>query len=308
MARRAEQGVDAPDRLSTPNQADPAGELTGSTAVVTGGSTGIGLACAEELVRAGAAVVLCARGAAQLEAAAAALARDGARRVRVVTADVSIPEDVGRVFDAADEWGGATAVVHAAGVLGPIGPMIGVDPTEWFNTIQVNLFGTHLVAREAACRMIQRGQHGAMVLFSGGGGGYAFPNYSAYACSKVAVVRMAETLAEELAPHGIRVNCLAPGFVATRMHEATLRAGDAAGRDYLVRTKAELEKGGTPASLAARATRFLLSARAAGITGRFVSAPWDDWEHWPEHLAELDGSELFTLRRVVPRDRGKDWQ
>ena len=296
------------NRVSTHDQVDPASELTGRIAVVTGGSTGIGLACAEELARAGASVVLCARGAVQLEAAARAVAKEGARRVRVVSADVSVPDDVDRVFDAADEWGGATAIVHAAAILGPIGPMVSVDPGKWFDALRVNLFGTHLVVREGARRMIDRGQQGAVVLFSGGGGGYAFPNYSAYACSKVAVVRLAETLAEELAPYGIRVNCLAPGFVATRMHEATLRAGDAAGREYLLRTKAELERGGTPASLAARATRFLLSARAAGITGRFVSAPWDDWEHWPEHIAELDGSDLFTLRRIVPRDRGKDWQ
>ncbi len=289
-------------------QVTEAGELSGAVAVVTGASTGIGLACAEELGRAGAALVLCARGAEQLDAAAASLQAAGAR-VQALPADVSVPADVARVFAAADAWGGATAVVHAAAILGPIGPMVGADPERWFEAIRVNLLGTQLVAAEGARRMIAKSQGGSMVLFSGGGGGYPFPNYSAYACSKVAVVRLAETLAQELAPHGIRVNALAPGFVATQMHEETLRAGEAAGRDYLERTRAELARGGTPASVAARAVRFLLSPRAVGITGRFVSAPWDGWERWPEHRAELEASpELFTLRRIVPRDRGKDWQ
>jgi hypothetical protein len=53
---------------------------------------------------------------------------------------------------------------------------------------------------------------------------------------------------------------------------------------------------------------FLLSQRAAGITGRFVAAPHDDWENWPSHRDEIEGSDLFTLRRIVPKDRGKDWQ
>jgi len=293
---------------SPSRQVTEAGELAGVVAVVTGASTGIGLACAEELVRAGAAVVLCARGAARLDAAAASLVATGTR-VRAIPADVSVPAEVARVFTAADEWGGATAVVHAAAILGPIGPMVGTDPGRWFEAIRVNLLGTQIVAAEGARRMMTRACRGAIVLFSGGGGGYAFPNYTAYACSKVAVVRLAETLAQELAPHGIRVNSLAPGFVATRMHEETLRAGEVAGKEYLERTRAELAKGGTPASVAARAVRFLVSPRAAGITGRFVSAPWDGWERWPEHRAEFEAlPELFTLRRIVPKDRGKDWQ
>ena len=53
---------------------------------------------------------------------------------------------------------------------------------------------------------------------------------------------------------------------------------------------------------------FLLSELAAGITGRFVAAPYDGWEHWPEHLEQIGGSDLFTLRRIVPKDRGMDWQ
>jgi 3-oxoacyl-[acyl-carrier protein] reductase len=154
--------------------------------------------------------------------------------------------------------------------------------------------------------MIAGGHGGSIVLLAGGGAATPFPNYTAYACSKIALVRFAETVALELAVHQIRVNAVAPGFVATRLHEQTLLAGTLAG-PFLEATRAELAKGGVPPSVAAKAIAFLLSDRAAEISGRFLAAPYDDWERWPEHLAEIQGSDLFTLRRIVPRDRGKAW-
>jgi 3-oxoacyl-[acyl-carrier protein] reductase len=123
------------------------------------------------------------------------------------------------------------------------------------------------------------------------------------------VVRFVETVAHELRAEGIEINALAPGFVATRMHQETLAAGaEAAGSDYLERTKGELESGGVPPEVPAAAAVFLISDAARGITGKFVSAVYDGWQTWPEHLAEIEGSDLFTLRRIVPKERGLSWQ
>jgi NAD(P)-dependent dehydrogenase (short-subunit alcohol dehydrogenase family) len=283
--------------------------LAGRTYVVTGGSMGIGLACARELVRQGARVVLCARGQAALQRAAALLRAEApGAEIRVVAADVADVAAFGPVLDAAEDLGGPDGLVHAAAVIGPIGRVVDTDPEAWLGAIRVNLFGTFLVVRATCQRLIRLARPGSIVLFSGGGATGPFPRYTAYACGKVGVVRLAETIAEEVADANIRVNCVAPGFVATRMHEETLAAGDAAGRDYLEHTKRELEGGGVPPELAARTVAFLLSPRSAHITGRLVAAPWDDWARWPEHLEEIAGSDLFTLRRIVPRDRGRDWQ
>jgi NAD(P)-dependent dehydrogenase (short-subunit alcohol dehydrogenase family) len=280
-----------------------------ATIVVTGGSMGIGLACARQLARDGYRVVLCARGRDALEGAETTVRREGAGAVvRAVVADVAEPDQVERVLDQAEALGSLTGVVHAAAALGPIGRAVDVEPEAWLDAVRVNLFGTFLVARSACRRLVMRSRRGSIVLFSGGGATGPFPNYTAYACGKVAVVRLAETLAQEMAGAGIRVNCVAPGFVVTRMHQETLQAGESAGKEYLERTRREIEGGGVSPDLAARAVSFLVSDAARGITGRLLAAPWDDWQGWPAHLAQIEGSDLFTLRRIVPRDRGMDWQ
>jgi 3-oxoacyl-[acyl-carrier protein] reductase len=283
--------------------------LNGKSVLVTGGSRGIGFACAAEALRAGASVTLCARGAGELRAARALLAGEfGQERVTMETGDVARENDVERVCArAVATFGGLDAVIHAAAVLAPIGNVLDVDPAAWRANLEVNVFGTFAVVRHAA--RLMRGRGGRIVAFSGGGASGPFPNYTAYACSKVAVVRFVETVAQELRGESIEINALAPGFVATRMHQETLAAGaDAAGSEYLERTKGELESGGVAPEVPAAAAVFLISDRAAGITGRFVSAVYDGWQRWPEHLAELDGSDLFTLRRILPKDRGLEWQ
>lgn len=283
-------------------------DLSGRSVLVTGGSMGIGFACAEAVLGAGARVVIAARAADALDAAAEQLrAVHGHGRVHAVQADVSRAEDAERLAaEATERMGAIDGLVHAAAVIGPIGPLLDAPAEEWVRTVEINLVGSYRVVA-AVGRVMREAGAGRIVLFSGGGGTSPFPNYSAYAASKAAVVRLAETLAVELEPHGVQVNALAPGFVATRMHEATLAAGERAGAEYLDRTRRELEAGGVPPELAARAAVFLLSDRADGITGRLLAAPWDAWWEWPERRAELEGSDLFTLRRIVPRDRGAAW-
>jgi NAD(P)-dependent dehydrogenase (short-subunit alcohol dehydrogenase family) len=282
--------------------------LQDRTIVVTGGSMGIGYACAAAVLSAGGRAVIAARGADELRGAAARLASTGGPdRVLAQVCDVSDESAVGRLFDTTVQtFGRVDGVIHAAAVIGPIGSVLDADPTAWMDTVRVDLFGSFLVLRAAATSM--RGHGGRIVLLSGGGATAAFPNYSAYASSKAGVVRLAETAARELAPLGIAVNALAPGFVATRMHEATLDAGERAGADYLERTRQELAAGGVPAEKAARAAMFLVSSASAGISGRLFAAPWDDMGEWIRRSAEIADSDLFTLRRIVPRDRGGNWQ
>ena len=281
--------------------------LAGRNVLVTGGSRGIGYAIAGACLRAGAQVTLASRTETTLWAAVDRL-REQAPGVEGVCCDVSEPAGIdAAVAHAEAAFGRIHGLVHAAGILGPIGPVVDTDPQEWLDALKVNLFGTFLAVRGVGRHMAHLGG-GRIVCLSGGGASGPFPNYTAYASAKVGVVRFCETVAVELAPAGVEVNALAPGFVVTDIHRQTLLAGDRAGEEYLASTKAQLASGGVPPEVAAGAATFLLSDAAAGITGRFVAAPYDGFVDWPDRRSELDGSDLFTLRRIVPRDRGGNWQ
>lgn len=282
--------------------------LTGKRIVVTGGSMGIGLACTETCLEGGAQVLICARTEEPLSQALRSLQEKGFTKVAAIVTDVTVEEQVEATFQAAvTQFGGLDGVIHCAGVYGPIGPVTEVEPAAWLETIRINLFGTFLVARQA-CRLMKGRGGGRLVLFSGGGAATPFPNFTAYACGKAAVVRFTETLAQEMQPFNIQVNCVAPGFVVTRLHQETLAAGDRAGTAFLEQTKRQIESGGVSATIGAGAAAFLLSDEAKGITGKFLAAPYDGWADWPKHLEQLQRTDIFTLRRIVPKDRGMDWQ
>jgi NAD(P)-dependent dehydrogenase (short-subunit alcohol dehydrogenase family) len=151
--------------------------------------------------------------------------------------------------------------------------------------------------------------YGKIVNLSGGGATSPRPRFSAYAASKAAVVRLTENLAQELAGAGIFLNAIAPGAVNTRMLEEVLEAGPARVGEVAYKDALEQkESGGTPAQEGAALCVMLLAGESDGITGRLISAIWDPWESLPDLKNELMKSDIYTLRRIVPADRGLDWR
>lgn len=284
--------------------------LSNRCAIVTGGSEGLGYAIARRYLEAGASVLLCARRQAPLEAAAAALTKLAGDRQSVVAlaADVSRPGDATMLVERAlQEFGRLDILVNNAGVAGPSGRTESVDWEAWVRTIGINLLGSVLLTR-AVLPHFQRSRYGKIIQLSGGGATQPLPMRSAYAASKAAVVRFAETLAEENRQYSIDVNAIAPGVLDTRLLDEIIAAGaDGLGRESHERALQYKRAGGVPLSKAAGLAVFLGSASSDGISGKLLSAVWDPWEELSDHLADLTGSDVYTLRRIVPADRDLAW-
>lgn len=275
--------------------------LDGETVLITGAGRGIGEAVARAFACAGAHLVLMARTRAEVERVASETAALGVASL-AVPGDVRQRADVDRlVTTAIERWNRIDVLVNAAGIYGPIGPLVENDLEEWAEAIGINLLGTVFTMHAVLPHMIAR-RKGAIVNFSGGGAVSAFPRFSAYSASKAAVVRLTETVAEEVREFGLRVNAIAPGAVNTRLLDQVLAAGERAGKEFHAQAREQKAKGGTPPEVAAELAVFLASPAAAGVSGRLISAVWDDWRSLPARVLELGGSALFTLRRIDGRN------
>jgi NAD(P)-dependent dehydrogenase (short-subunit alcohol dehydrogenase family) len=284
--------------------------LAGRTALITGGTRGLGLEIARAYLEAGVdGLCVCGRDATAVRQATAELSELAGpdRRVLGEVADVSAPEDVERlVRRAVDGLNGLTILVCNAGVYGPKGPVARVDWSQWVRAVEINLFGSVLPARIVASHLAGRG-YGKIIQLSGGGATGPLAGLSAYAASKAAAVRFAETLACELREHGVDVNAIAPGALNTRLLDEVLAAGpELVGESFHQRALRQRERGGDPPRRGAELAVFLGSAASDGITGKLLSAVWDPWPQLPRRRADLD-SDVYTLRRIVPGDRGLDW-
>jgi NAD(P)-dependent dehydrogenase (short-subunit alcohol dehydrogenase family) len=286
--------------------------LSRKVALVTGGGRGIGAGIARAFVAEGAAVFLVSRTRSELEALAAELASgegeagtgEAGRPARVgyQVADVS---DAGAVAAAVEacvsSLGPIDVLVNAAGIYGPIGLTWEVDADEWARAVAVNLMGTLHACRAVIPGMVARGG-GRIINFSGGGATAPLPRFSAYAATKAAVVRLTETLAEELAEHGVAVNAVAPGAIDTSLQDAVLAAGDRAGELHdRIRRLRESGEGATPMAVPVALAVFLAGDAAAGLSGRLISAPHDGWSGWDAaRIGELMARPWLTLRRLDP--------
>ena len=284
--------------------------LAGRVALITGANQGLGLAIARAYVDAGASVLLCARNAGLLDtvrATLAAVARPS-QRVIAMPCDVSSRTDVERVASAAlDAFPQVHVLVNNAGIYGPMGLIEDVDWDAWVQAIEINLFGSILMCRALLPHFKAR-QYGKIIQLSGGGATNPLPRVSAYAASKAAIVRFAESLALEVSGDGIDVNAIAPGALNTRMMDELIAAGPGVvGQAFFARMKRVADEGGTPLDTGAALTVFLGSAASDGITGKLLSAVWDPWESLGTHLDDLNGTDVYTLRRVVPADRKLNW-
>lgn len=283
--------------------------LSGRGALIAGASQGLGREIAMAYVRAGASVAICARDGAALDETRCALVEvAGQDRVLARTCDVSNASEVAAYVDEAiAAFPHLDILVNSAGIYGPMGAIEDIEWSEWVRAIEIGLLGAVLLCRAVVPHLKRRGA-GKIIQLSGGGATSPMPRLSAYAAAKAAVVRFAESLALEVRPHGIDVNCIAPGALNTRMLDEVLAAGpEKVGADFYARAVKQKESGGAGLERGSALAVFLASAASNGITGRLISAVWDPWEELASKRDELAETDIYTLRRVVPHDRGRTW-
>jgi 3-oxoacyl-[acyl-carrier protein] reductase len=274
-------------------------QLDGKCAVITGGGRGIGEAIAGSFAREGARVVLVARTMTELERVREKIRGAGGTAIDA-QGDVANPADVRRVMGLAhSRYGAVDILVNAAGIHGPIGALWETNINQWISAVHTNLIGTFLCCHEALPGMIAR-RWGRVINLSGGGATGPLPAFSAYAAAKAAVVRLTETLAAETKEAGITVNAIAPGMVDTKLQDQVLAAGDRAGElGVQIRHLRETGEGGFSPDLAADLAVFLASDLAAGLTGKLIAAPHDDWRSWTsDKIRALMNGPWLTLRRI----------
>jgi len=198
-------------------------------------------------------------------------------------------------------------LINNAAIQGPIGRFLENDLSLWKETLNINLLATVMLCHEIVPWMQESGG-GSIINISGGGATSPRENFSSYATSKAAIVRFSETLAMETRGDGIRVNCIAPGAMKTSMLEEVIKKGNkvAGEKEYEIARKIIVE-GGASMERVAELALFLASDESNGITGKLISAVWDNWKQWPEHLKELNESDVYTIRRIAGRDRGHLW-
>lgn len=284
--------------------------LADRTAIITGANRGLGLEISRAFVKAGAQIAITARDEQVLTEACRELQSIAQPGQKVISfkADVSNPDDVHQVVQGALEaFGHLDILVNNAGIYGPKGAIEDVDWKEWVQAIEVNLLGSVLTCREVLPHFKAQ-RSGKIIQLSGGGATTPMPFISAYAASKAAVIRFAESLALEVREFGIDVNAIAPGALNTRLLDEVLAAGpEKVGQTFYEKSLKQKNQGGAPLDKGADLAVFLASTASNGITGKLISAIWDPWASFPEHMDDLNSTDIYTLRRIVPNDRGMDW-
>lgn len=286
-------------------------EINSQDAVfISGGTSGLGQAMVQHFVSAGKSVVFCSRSEESVNVTLNNLKSfsTGNQLILGFSNDVSNRITTADMFKKLEALKiSINVLICNAGVIGPISKFLENKFEDWEDSFNVNLYGTMNLVSEILPSMVSR-KRGRIIHISGGGATSPLFGMSSYAASKAAAVRLIETLALEYQDSGVTLNSIAPGMLKTRLLEQMLDAGpERVGRNLFAKSKSKAEALTDTTSMALDLVDFLASEASEGITGKLISAEWDNWTEWSSHLLELRDSDIYTLRRITGRDRGKAW-
>lgn len=183
------------------------------------------------------------------------------------------------------------AIITCAGTQGELGKISSTNPEKWAETVRINLDGTYNVIR-AFYPLMDKARKPKIVCMAGGGSGNGRAYFSAYAVAKTAVVRLVETMALE--EPNLDINSIAPGAIKTSIIDGPLKAGPSVIGEEEYKKAWKQSQGGDDPEPALSLVEWLISEKSDGVTGKFISAKWDDWKNFKNLKPEI-----YTLRRVV---------
>ncbi len=279
--------------------------LEGKNALITGGGSGLGFAIAESYIQNGCNVIISGRDLTKLKKSVRKLDKyTENNNIFFFKSDVSKEQDCMSLRDfTLERFKSIDILVNNAGIHGLYGEVNDKNWDKWKEAIQVNLFGSVFLASCIAEQM-KKQKSGKIIQLSGGGATQPMPYMSAYAASKAGVVRHMETLSLELKKYNICVNSVAPGELDTGLLDDLLENGRGLiDNEFYNKKLLAKEKGAGSFKKATDLFLFLASSESDGITGKLISAVWDNYKFWLSDLKKIETSDIYTLRRIIGSER-----
>ena len=279
-------------------------KLKNKIALITGGSRGIGFAIAKKYLLNGSSLILISRSKDELSKAhdlLNAYKADSNQKIYSYNVDLSLLEEVKIFCEKHLTKYKLDILVNCAGIVGEYGEI----HIENINTFQ-KTFNVNLISPIILCSYISKDfkneKYGKIINISGGGSTSQLPELNMYSLSKTSLVRYTENLSEQLKEYNVDVNALAPGAVMTDMNKKILESDpNKVGKNYHKKLKELLSNGGADPDVAAELAVFLASRDSDGLSGKLISAVWDNWRELD--INKIMISDIYNLRRIVPSDR-----
>ncbi len=278
--------------------------------IVTGGTEGFGKKIIENLIEKGANISFCARNISNVKEAHKYFEKlkKNNQKILSMNVDVSKKDEVEDFIKyTKSELSTIDVLINNAGIYGPIGPIENNNWDEWIEAINTNLIGSILTMR-SLIQTFKKQKKGKIIQISGGGATNPMPNFSSYAVSKTGIVRFVETLSCEMKKFNIYVNAVAPGALNTKMLDKVLESDQKkVGKEFYDKSIVQKENGGAGFQKGIDLINFLVSDKSNGITGKLISAQWDNYKTWLSNLDDISDSDVYTLKRIVGKDRNLKW-
>lgn len=274
--------------------------LETDVALVTGASGAIGSEIVKMLASHQVTVVAIARNRTRLEECFRDSPSEFRERIQIANLDVSNFDQVTKLIASVTKaLGRIDILINGAGVYGEIGPVAEVAPNDWRRAFDVNVMGTYHCCHSVLPTMLAAGC-GHIINLAGGGATGPMECLSSYGASKAAIVRLTDSLANEVREHNIQVNAILPGLVDSPMQDALLAAGERAGPSFSkIRALRDRGEGGVSPGLAAQLTNFLIFGNGTKLTGKLLSARYDRFQEWTsEQINFIGATPLYSLCRL----------